>query len=473
MRKIVGDDFNARIDAYIEENWDACLADIASLVEIPSFEELDKAAPGAPFGPGPRAALTQALAIAERMGFATTDVDGYAGFAELPGAADTQIGIIGHVDVVPAGPGWTFPPYEVTVKDGYLMGRGTLDDKGPLMVCLWALRFWKDQGVQLPYTMRFIFGANEETGLQDVEYYRQKHADPAFLFTPDAEFPVCYGEKGGFNATITSKPIADGLVVELTGGAATNAVPGEASALVRAAADRLPAAEGITVMPEGAGTIRITAQGKSAHASLPENGKSAISMIVDYLLANDLVSADERTFLEADQKLLSHTDGSGVGIATSDEHFGPLTVVGGTVKLEDGRFIQTLDSRFPTSTDGDALLAQLRKVFEPAGAAVERTLLLPPFLVDPSAPEIQALCKAFDDVTGLDKEPFTIGGGTYAREFTRGASFGVEMPWIENPDWVGSMHGPDEGESIEQLKTSWKIYALAFGRLCELDLPAA
>ena len=107
--KVISDDFNAKIDAYIEQNWDACLADISHLVEIPSFEELDKAQPGAPFGPGPRAALTEALAIAERMGFATTDVDGYAGFAELPGASSTQLGIIGHVDVVPAGPGWTFP----------------------------------------------------------------------------------------------------------------------------------------------------------------------------------------------------------------------------------------------------------------------------------------------------------------------------------------------------------------------------
>ncbi len=468
--KVISDDFNAKIDAYIEQNWDACLADISHLVEIPSFEELDKAQPGAPFGPGPRAALTEALAIAERMGFATTDVDGYAGFAELPGASSTQLGIIGHVDVVPAGPGWTFPPYEVTVKDGYLIGRGTLDDKGPLMVCLYALKFWKDQGVQLPYTFRFIFGANEETDLLDVEHYRKAYADPAFLFTPDAEFSVCYGEKGGFNGTVTSAPISDGLIVEFTGGAATNAVPGEAQAVVRASADGLPAADGITITPAGDGTIRIEAKGKSAHASLPEGGKNAIAMIVDYLLANDLVSAEERAFLEADKKLLDHTDGSGVGIAASDEDFGPLTVIGGTIELKDHRLVQTLDSRFPTSTDGDTILAQLRQVFGPVGATVENTLLLPPFLTDPNSPEIQALSSAFNQVTGEERKPFTIGGGTYAREFTRGASFGVEMPWIANPEWVGSMHGPDEGESIEQLKTAWKIYALAFGRLSELDL---
>lgn len=468
--KVVGDDFNAKIDAYIDENWDACLADIARLVEIPSFEELDKAAPGAPFGPGPRAALTEALAIAERMGFDTTDVDGYAGFAELPGESETQLGIIGHVDVVPAGPGWTFPPYEVTIRDGYLIGRGTLDDKGPLMVCLYALKFWKDQGRKLPYTFRFIFGANEETDLLDVEHYRNMHPDPAFIFTPDAEFSVCYGEKGGFNGTVTSALITDGLIIEFTGGAATNAVPGEAQALVHGSAEGLPAADGITITPEGVDTIRIQAKGKSAHASLPESGRNAIGMIVDYLLANDLVSASERAFLEVDEQLLDHTDGSGVGIATSDEDFGPLTVIGGTIELKEQRLIQTLDARFPTTTDGDKLLTQLRRVFEPVGATVENTLLLPPFLTDPNSPEIQALSSAFNDVTGEERKPFTIGGGTYAREFTRGASFGAEMPWIANPEWVGGMHGPDEGESIDQLKTAWKIYALAFGRLCEMDL---
>lgn len=468
--KIVQDDFDAKIDAYIDENWDACLADITSLVEIPSFEETDKAAPGAPFGPGPRAALTQVLSIAERMGFDTTDVDGYAGFAQLPGASDTQIGIIGHVDVVPAGPGWHFPPFQVTQKDGYLMGRGTLDDKGPLMVCLYALKFWKDQGVQLPYTVRYIFGANEETDLMDVEHYRKAYADPAFIFTPDAYFPVCYGEKGGFNGVITSALITDGVIVEFTGGAATNAVPGEASALVRGNASQLPAVAGITITDEGTDTVRIQAQGKSAHASTPEEGKNAIGMIVDYLLANDLCTADERAFLELDQKLLSHTDGSGVGIQASDDHFGALTVIGGTIELKEQRFIQTLDARFPTTTDGDRILAQLRAVAEPVGATVENTLLLPTFLVDPGSPEIVALCEAFNRVTGRDDKPFTIGGGTYAREFTRGSSFGAEMPWIENPEWVGGMHGPDEGESIEQLKTSWKIYALAIGKLLELDL---
>ena len=458
--------FNETIDLYIEDHWGEIVDDIARMVEVPSFEELDDAAPNAPFGPGPRAALSQILSIADRMGFATTDVDGYMGFADFKGASDTQIGIIGHVDVVPAGPGWHFDPFTVTLKDGCLMGRGTLDDKGPVVVTLWAMKFWKDLGVTFPYTIRFLFGANEETGMNDVPYYRERYADPAFLFTPDAEFPVCYGEKGGFDATITSKPIEDGRIVELSGGAATNAVPGTATALVRADAASLPAADRITVTPEAEGLVRIDAQGKSAHAATPETGVNAIGVLVDYLLANDLCSPDERAFLEFDQKLLSHTDGSGVGIACSDEYFGPLTVIGGTVALEDGRIVQTMDSRWPTSITPEGITKAITTLTDPIGATFENTLLMDPFLVKPDSPEIQALQGAYREVTGDDEhKPFTIGGGTYAREFTSGASFGPERTWQTQPDWVGGMHGPDEGISEDDLKTAMKIYALALDKL--------
>ena len=185
-----------KIDAYLEKNWDAMVDDIATLVRIPSFQEDDKKADGAPFGPGPKKALAAALELAGGMGFTTHDAEGYIGFADFPGASDTQLGIIGHMDVVPAGPGWTFEPYEVTRKDGFLTGRGTLDDKGPSVMALHAMKFWKDlqdqgEAPQFPYTVRFLFGANEESGMADVAYYHLHYDDPAFLLTPDAEFPVC------------------------------------------------------------------------------------------------------------------------------------------------------------------------------------------------------------------------------------------------------------------------------------------
>ncbi|WP_296008586.1 Sapep family Mn(2+)-dependent dipeptidase [uncultured Adlercreutzia sp.] len=461
----------AAAESYWDANRDAIVADIAKLVEIPSTEDLAAAAPGAPYGPGPAQALAKALEIAEGMGFSATNCEGHVGFADLPGDTETQIGIIGHMDVVPAGPGWTFEPFQVTEKDGFLMGRGCLDDKGPSMVALHAVKCLEGLNVARPYTVRFIFGANEETSMADVTYYRERYADPAFLFTPDADFPVCYGEKGGFDGRITSPTIIDPVILEFDGGGATNAVPGSATALVRGDIDALPQADRLTIAGLGDGLVRITAEGVTAHAAWPERGMSAIKLIVDYLLENGLCNQQEREFLELDQKLVSATDGSGVGIATADEYFGPLTVVGGTIHIDNCHLIQTMDSRFPTSITADEIIAAMTKLTDAIGGTFENTLLMEPFLVKPDDKEIQVLQDAFQFVTGdTEHKPFTIGGGTYAREFAKGASFGVNMPWIENPQWVGGEHGPDEGVSEELLKTSFVIYVLALAELQALDL---
>lgn len=471
-KKFVNDDFNDAIDEFIEQNWEECVQDISRLVQVPSFLDEGTAAPSAPFGLGPRAALDEILSISKSMGFEVMDVDGYIGFAEMPGETDTQLGIIGHVDVVPAGPGWHFEPYAVDIKDGYLVGRGTLDDKGPVVVALYAMKFWHDRGVKFPYTIRFLFGCNEETGMEDVAYYHTKYADPAFLFTPDAEFPVCYGEKGGFDGVIISAPFDGGAIKDFEGGIATNAVPGSAHAVVAFDIEDYSGTENIVLEPYGdsaRGLVKITATGKSAHASMPEDGVNAIALIVNWLVDNNICTGAELDWLLFEQKLLNYTDGSGLGIATSDKYFGPLTIIGGTIKTEDGKFIQTLDSRFPTSITAEEILRAL-KAAAPADATVENTLLMEPFLVDPDTPAIQVLADAFNEVTGENRKPFTIGGGTYAREFKCAASFGPEMPWKKDPDWVGTMHGPDEGISIEQLKTALKIYALAIGKLNEIKL---
>lgn len=484
--------FASQARRYVEQHWEAIVADIDALVRIPSVEELDKAAePDAPYGPGPRAALTAALEMAARMGFDAYDVDGRIGYADLPGETATQVGIIGHVDVVPAGPGWAFPPFEVTRKDGYLVGRGVLDDKGPVVVALHAMKLLAEAGVARPHTVRFLFGANEETGMADVAYYRERFEDPAFLFTPDADFPVCHGEKGGINGWIESAPIEDGKLVELAGGMAANAVPGVAHAVVRIEEERCACfgkgevclAESemvekvlykdggtLEVAYEHDGLLRIVAHGKSAHASLPHLGVNAIEKVVGYLLDENLVSAEERAFLETCRALLAATDGSGAGIACSDESFGPLTIVGGVIELKDGLIRQSFDSRYPTCTTAEAIEGALRAQAAKVGASVTVGHVMVPFLVDPAAPTIQALLRAYNHVTGEEAKPFTMGGATYAREFTAGASFGPATPWLETPEWAGGIHAPDEAVSEEALKTAFVAYACALFELMKADL---
>jgi len=475
------DDLQKEIDAYRDAHWDDVLSDIESLVEVASVEDLDAATPGAPYGPGPREALDRALAIAERMGLQAHDCEGHIGFADLKGASTTQIGIIGHVDVVPAGPGWNWEPHAVTRRDGYLLGRGVIDDKGPLMVALHAVKFWKDRcderGEQFPYTVRVLFGANEETNMKDVAYYRSHYDDPAFLFTPDSQFPLGYGESGICSGTLASPRFADREIVAIGGGQAVNAVPGQAWAEARMRPELLNRASSDAIhlvqLPGANGDlVRVEAQGVSAHASTPELGVNAIGVLVDFLLDAGVGAPEERTFLELLQRVHGACDGSGLGVACADEHFGPLTVVGGMVFARDGRICQSLDFRYPTGTAASEIERCVNAVAAQVAPGAQFTMEhdKEPFLMNPDSSAVRALLDAYCEVTGERARGLTSKGGTYARCFNAGVSFGPEKPWIQAPAWVGGMHGPNEGVSEDLLKQAFSVYARALGNLAKCDL---
>jgi len=470
----MSDELQKDIEAYLEAHWDDVVSDIDALVQVESVEDLANVGEGSPFGPGPREALDRALGIAGRMGLETHDCEGYIGYADLPGASETQVGIIGHVDVGPAGVGWNFEPYGVTRKDGYLIGRGVLDDKGPIMVALHAVKFWADRaaakGERLPYTVRVLFGANEETNMKDVPYYRARHADPAFLFTPDNSFPVGYGESGICSGTLLSAPIEGGHIVDMQGGQAPNAVPSMAWAVVRTGERELPDRPNVSVEKQGEGVCRVEAHGVAAHASTPELGVNAIGILVDYLVDSQVGTSEERAFLGLLSELHGSTDGSAYGVACSDEHFGALTTVGGVVSLSGGRFGQSLDFRYPTTVTAAEIEERVRAFAERAGATFSMEHDKEPFLMDPESPAVRALLDAYNDATGEQRSAVTSKGGTYARTFSVGVSFGVEKPWVKNPAWVGGMHGPDEGVSEDALKEAFAIYARTLGNLMQLEL---
>ncbi len=287
---------NQKIDAFIAANKEQWLKDIEALVSINSVESTP--AEGAPFGRGARAALDKTLELAAGMGFATRNCENYIGYAELPGAdAEKYLATICHVDVVPEGNGWTGDPFQMEVRDGWLIGRGVADDKGPMITILYALKFLKEQGYSLKYPIRALVGDNEETSMADVKYYLKHYPAPVFCFTPDAEFPVCNGEKGHFGAELVS-PVCNGEIKDFVGGVANNAVPDRASALVETDITKLKNAPNITLEPEGNG-VRIRGWGKSGHAATPQGTVNAIGLVVDYLLDNGLCNEAERTYLEA------------------------------------------------------------------------------------------------------------------------------------------------------------------------------
>ena len=166
-------ELRAAVDAFVAANEENVVRDIKRLVDINSVEGAPE--PGKPFGAGPAAALDEALKIAAEMGLSTNNCEGYMGWAELPGETDKQIATITHLDVVPQGNGWTADPFDMQVREGWIIGRGVADDKGPSVLCLYALKFLKEHNVPLKYGVRALLGANEETGMEDVEYYLKNY----------------------------------------------------------------------------------------------------------------------------------------------------------------------------------------------------------------------------------------------------------------------------------------------------------
>ncbi len=464
----------AQVDAYVDEVWEDVVADIASLVAHPSVADEGDGTPGAPFGPAVRAALDCGLGIAEKLGYTVSEDDGFIGIADIPGETDTQVATIGHLDVVPAGPGWNTDPFAMERREGWLLGRGVIDDKGPTVLSLYAGAFFRHAGVTPRYTFRALLGCDEEVGMNDVNHYLAGHDDPAFLFTPDAEFPVCNAEKGQFGAAFVSAPIEGGRILSWSGAEATNAIPAESICELAIDASELPApranADRLTIEAVEPGRSRITAHGIGGHASLPAGTVNAIGLIVGYLREADVATAQERTFLDLMATIMADTAGEAMGIASSSPAFGPLTVNGGTIEVADGRLRQTIDVRFPDSTTGEELKAACTELAASHGAALEVDHVNVPFSVSADHPAVQALLDVYREVAGRPAELFSMGGGTYARHFARAVSFGPEERDLVLPAWGGPMHGPNECANEAQLKAALKMYVLALLRLMEIEL---
>ena len=182
------------------------------MVAIPSIR--GKEEPDAPFGRGPKQALEEVLKIATELGFHTKNIDDKIGYAEYgeDRSDGAYYGIFGHVDVMPLGEGWNSPPLSLTLREGKLFGRGTLDNKGPILSNLYALYVLKENGVTFDRPVRIVFGTNEETGFGCVKHYLTKEIPPTFGWTPDCKWPVVYGERGRLKVRVS---LPESRVVDL------------------------------------------------------------------------------------------------------------------------------------------------------------------------------------------------------------------------------------------------------------------
>ena len=445
---------------FVEENKENVLRDIGRLVAIDSVMGEEK--PGMPFGEGPAQALKLGLEIAGELGLEAHNCEDRMGYAQV-GQGTDYLATITHLDVVPSV-GWAEDPFTLRRREGYIIGRGVLDDKGPSVLCLYALKYLKDSGMPLRYPVRALLGINEENHMADLDYYLANYKAPLFCFSPDANFPLCNGEKGIFHGKVVSwLPMK--RVKDIRGGVAANVIPDLAEAWVEA--EKLSSTERVTAQREG-DCWHLTAKGIGGHASAPEGTVNAIGVLVDYILEQGILSGAEEDFFYGLQRLHSDPYGVNLGLDTEDMIFTPLTIVGGVIGMEEGHVFQTVDCRYPTTSSGQDIVAQLTGNW---GELAQVHVLSDdkPFYMALDNPAVQVCVDTYNAATGEQAQPYTIGGGTYARHFPNAVSFGPEHPERPAPDFAGPIHGVDEAANIDWLMEALQIYILALIELEKLD----
>ena len=457
------------IDSYKEE----IVKSTQEIIKIKSVE--GEALPNMPFGEGPYKALEHALELSRELGFETKNLEGYAGYAEF-GQGEETVGILVHLDVVPEGEGWTYPPYGGEIHDNKIFGRGTIDDKGPAISTLYAMKALKESGVKLNRKIRIIFGTNEETGWGCMDYYFKHEKAPTIAFTPDADFPVIYGEKGiivfNLEQKLNSNNCCGTKIIELKGGNAANMVPDHAEVTLEMEETEAFHSKCISYIKDKDypvsihlenNIVKITAKGISAHGSTPEKGENAISYLMD-VLGNCLGGeCDLCDFINLYNERIGFKHyGEGIGCGFEDDVSGKLNFNPGLIKLENNKIILTINVRYPIKSSAtevyDGIRGNLKgtKLDLVEGKGETKPLYVPEdnFLV-------QKLMEVYREETGdVNSHPITIGGGTYARAMENAVAFGPMFPG--QPDVA---HQKDEYISIDHLMKITKIYAHALYEL--------
>lgn len=348
-----------------------------------------------------------------------------------------MIGILCHLDVVPPGENWVHEPFSGEIEEGKIYGRGVLDDKGPAITAVYAMKDLLDSGIELKKRIRIIFGCQEETGeWTDMDYYKEHEELPSFGFTPDADFPAIYGEMGIAMINLVMPKIESGIEYA-EGGQATNMVPAYAKAIVSGK--------------------EFEATGVAAHGSTPWEGKNAISKLMKEIEACNPACSLAKFYNE---KIGNHLHGEKIGLELLDEASGMLSFNVGKIYEEDDFIKLAVDIRFPVTYTVEDVISRLEEEVRPFGLNVEIITDMKPVYMDKNGKVISTLMEAYREVTSDKAEASVMGGGTYARAMDNIVAFGPVFPGRECTE-----HCADEYIYIEDLEKMRKIYSLALEKL--------
>ena len=432
---------------------------LQSTADILRFDSsLKPAEENCPFGKETADCLQFFLSLAESMGFETHNYDNYVG--EVVYGKGKDFAVLAHLDVVPAGSGWKYDPFGAVINDDVsttgvtgkkLWGRGAMDDKAPAVACLYALKALKDEGFTPARTIKLIVGCNEESGWKCIDYYNKVAVMPEEGFTPDADFPVIYAEKGILHIAL-SFPINDAPMSALNAGERVNMVCDNAEAFIdRKTAELLVGYEnpvdGTTLSYDNT-TNLLKGYGKSAHGSTPHKGANALQAVLRFLAQCSKDCKRAYDFLFEDVTALKEM---------ADET-GNLTMSPDLATFKNGVLTVTADIRFPSTHKKEEVFEKI----EGYGVDYEVLNYQAPLYNDPNGKLITTLMSVYKKVTGRDEQPIAIGGGTYARALKCGCAFGPEFAGSEP-----TIHQANEFVSLADLQMMADIYYEAIKAVSE------
>lgn len=397
--------------------------------------------PDAPFGIENKNALQFFLKTASDMGFETINYDNYIG--EIVFGEGEEVGIIGHLDVVPVGSNWQTDPFTLTNIDGKYFARGVSDDKGPLLSCLFALKELKDSGKTPKRKIRLFAGCDEESGWRDVEYLKTKTTLPEYGFSPDGNFPLSYAEKG-MTEIAFALPKIKGFF-DIKGGTVVNAVCDYACAMAKDGFinQELLSKHGLSLKNDNV----IESFGKAAHGSTPHLGKNAIKPLLEYMrdMGENLGFVIDCLF----------NDKFEIGKMQNEQGF--VTFSPDLISQKGDVVTITCDCRIPAPFTLDDVMEKVNNFNLPVKIKCRHA----PLMVEKDGWFIKTLIKAYDSVMHTNAQPISMGGSTFARAFNKGCAFGCSFEGYDN-----KIHDAGENESEQNLLTAYEIYKNAIFDLC-------
>lgn len=455
---------------------DRLLEKCHELLSIPSILDESTAQPGAPFGRNIAKALHYMLDLGRYDGFVTKNIDGYAGHIEL-GNGDEYIGVLSHIDVVPAGGGWTSPPFSPEIREGKLYARGAMDDKGPTMAAYIAMKIVKDLGFPLSKRVRLIIGTDEETKWRCMKRYFMFEKMPTMGFTPDADFPMIIGEKGLLSfklvGSLTSPQVKkdEWRLEEFWSGERINLVPDLAIVKLKGEGDVFQLKEEFQSFlfehrlngfaEEADDHVTLQLQGIAHHAFEPDQGLNAALAMTRFLSNIRLDSQGARYIRLIDDRFVDSFFGEKLGIQQEDDRLGALTLNAGVFRYQSGNSQEIdVNIRHPLQTDVDQLIKRIKENVAEYQVHVTDIDHLPAHYVHEHHPLITILSTVYEQQTGEPARLLTTGGGTYARVLKTGVAFGPVFPGK-----VETAHQRNEYIEIDDLLKATAIYAQAIYEL--------